>query len=108
MLLVELVVAKQFLPCIKTVRRHIAELAAHERNLDIATRLDEAFKQGGGMSCDGLKLKHTGRKVYDLTLHYFQETGLKIESTTNGALRRRTLQMVTRTLFVMPLNSAEG
>lgn len=65
---------KDFLPSANTVKANFLEMSSEDRDEDKTRRLKEALAIRGAMSCDGLKQKHTGTKVYDLTLHYFQES----------------------------------
>ncbi len=88
----------------------ILELESEERSKDKTTRLKNAFLFGGAMSCDGLKQKHTGTKVYDLTLHFFQETQVapseRAHLSFNSRRNLSTLKMISRTLFVSPLDKS--
>lgn len=54
---------KDMLPCTKTVRAKLLELEGDKREEDKQTKQLAALSVGAGMSCDGLKQKHTGTKV---------------------------------------------
>lgn len=103
---------KDFLPCSNTVRSKVLELEAEEREQDKNTRLKEAFEIGGAMSCDGLKQKHTGTKVFDLTLHFFYAASITISDASASLISERKrvtkLKLISRTLFVSPLPATSG
>ena len=108
----QLVNVKDFMPSANTVKAKVLELEAEERKKDKDFRLKQAIEVGGAMSCDGLKQKHSGAKVYDLTLHFFQERRLNSSEGKHLLLserqKKKELELVCRTLFVSPLPPSSG
>ena len=63
--------ASEVLPCATSVTTAIAETAQKVRDDFRKKDLQAVLEQGGGVTSDGLTDKLTGRKLYDLVLHYF-------------------------------------
>lgn len=66
------------IPSDKTVADAVLRLA-NAQKADFKDRhLDKILSVGGGITCDGLKQKATGKKYYDFVVHYFDTPDVEL------------------------------
>ncbi len=66
-----------FLPSSTAIHPSLTRLAMEQRKKDSNDLLMTAMAIGGGVSCDGLNQKNSGKKYYDLTLHFSHTKALR-------------------------------
>lgn len=92
----------KLLPCGNSIRKGILDLSDKLR-LEFKEKLPTLLENGGGISCDGVKLESNGRKYYDFVMNYI-EFGRKSLSNGGGI----TWKFVTRLLFIINHSGAES
>lgn len=97
----KIIKADDVLPCAAAVRNSIQKKACELRTSFRENHLERVMELGGGATSDGLKEKMSGRKFYDMVLHYF-DFG-KPHPLTGEV----SIEMKSRVMFLMEHTEAE-
>ena len=90
------------LPAGVAVRQAMQKKAAEDRETVSNSSLASFLKQGGGISCDGLKESTTGKKFYDLVLNYVEI------SEPHPVTMKQTGKFVSKVLLLAEHTGAES
>lgn len=64
------------LPCVSTIRSYLGTVVEKERDSLIIENLPELVRKGGIITCDGVKIKETSAKYFDLMFEYINNMSI--------------------------------